>query len=72
MNHLLAQLKGQPGEVWKVMSQEQAFHDIPNVSNVQKYSSDYKLDDDVRFPKNIGQFNLSGYNPSKEYNHGKV
>lgn len=26
----------------------------------------------VRFPKNIGQFNLSGYNPNEEYNHGKV
>lgn len=26
----------------------------------------------LRFPKKLGQFNSSGYNPSKEYNHEKV
>lgn len=26
----------------------------------------------VRFPKKVGQFNSSGYNPNKEYNYEKV
>lgn len=31
-----------------------------------------KIHLEVNLPKNIGQFNLSGYNPDKEYDHGKT
>lgn len=49
MNILVAKLKDQSNEIWKVMSRSGQFHTLPDLSEARTYSSNYKLDDDEWF-----------------------
>ncbi len=45
MNHLLARFKGKDETLWKVLSQEDDFYNLPDLSSTQTYSPAYTLDE---------------------------
>lgn len=59
MNYLLAKLKGRGTEFLKVVASSNNIHDIPDLTNTQDYSPEYKLEDDEWFK--LDSFILRNY-----------
>lgn len=45
MNHLLARLKGQDETLWKVLSQDEDFYNLPDLTTTQAYDPRHTLDE---------------------------
>lgn len=62
MNHLLAKVKGTENQFFKIISQDDAFFDMPTWTNALDYTPNYKLEEDEWY--RIIQFSTLGYSNS--------